>query len=52
MSFTIFQNKETLFWAMKKGGSNSLKIDIFPNGLTHGFGTKMGFFSTFSFSAI
>ena len=29
---------------MKKKSSKSLKIDIFPNGLTHAFGPKMAIF--------
>ena len=28
---------------MKTRSSKSLKIDIFPKGLTHGFGAKMAF---------
>ena len=52
MSFTIFYNEKTPFYAKKTRRSKSLKIDIFPNGLTHGFGPKMGLFPTFSFSAI
>ena len=35
MSFTIFQNDKTPFQAIK---TRSSKIDIFPRGLTHGFG--------------
>ena len=33
----------------KKGSLKSPKIDIFPNGLTHGFGPKMAIFPTFFF---
>ena len=29
---------------MKRRSSNSRKIDIFPKGLTHGFGPKMAIF--------
>ena len=47
MSFTIFKNKKTSFWAIKKRGSKSRKIDIFPNRLTHGFGPKMIIFQPF-----
>ena len=47
MSFMIFQNKETPFLAIKTRSSNSRKIDIFPNGLTHGFGAKMAIFAIF-----
>ena len=52
MSFTIFYNKKTPFQAIKTRSSNSRKIDIFPKGLTHGFGPKMAIFPTFSFQAI
>ena len=51
MSFTIFQNKKPSFQAIKKRGSKSRKIDIFPNRLTHGFGPKMIIFQPF-FQAI
>ena len=33
----------------KNNNSKKLKIDIFPKGLTHGFGPKMTSFSTFFF---
>ena len=49
MSFAIFQNEKTPFQAIKTRSSKSRKIDIFPKGLTHGFGAKMAIFSTFSF---
>ena len=49
MSFTIFQNEKTPFQDIKTTSSNSPKIDIFPNGLTHGFGSKMAIFLTFFF---
>ena len=52
MSFTIFQNKTTPFQAIKTRSSNSQKIDIFPNGLIHGFGPKMAILATFFFQAI
>ena len=32
---------------MKTRSSKSGKIDIFPKGLTHGFGPKMAIFPTF-----
>ena len=32
------------FMGQKKKSLKSLKIDIFPNGLTHGFGPKMAIF--------
>ena len=44
MSFTIFQNKKKLFYAIKTGSSKSRKIDIFVKGLSHGFGPKMAIF--------
>ena len=49
MSFTIFQNEKTPFQAIKTRSSKSRKIDIFPKGLTHGFGPKMAIFPTFFF---
>ena len=49
MSFKICQNEKTLFQAIKTRSSKSRKIDIFPKGLTHGFGPKMAFFPTFFF---
>ena len=48
-SFMIFQNEKASFEAIKTRSSNSRKIDIFPKGLTHGFGQKMAIFSTFFF---
>ena len=32
---------------MKTRSSKNRKLDIFPKGLTHGFGPKMGIFPTF-----
>ena len=52
MSFTIFQNKKTPFQAIKTRSSKSRKIDVFPKGLTHGFGPKMAIFQTFFFQAV
>ena len=49
MSFMIFQNIKTPFQAIKTISSNTRKIDIFPMGLTYGFGPKMAIFSTFFF---
>ena len=37
------------FWAIKTRSLKSRKIDIFPKGLTHGFGPKMAIFPTFFF---
>ena len=42
--FTIFQNKKTPFQPIKITRSKSRKIEIFPKGLTHGFGQKMAIF--------
>ena len=52
MSFTIFYNEKTPFQAIKTKSSKSRKIDIFPKGLTHGFGLKMAIFFNFFFQAI
>ena len=52
MSSTIFQNGKRHFQAIKTRSSKSRKIDIFPKGLTHGFGSKMAIFSTFVFQAL
>ena len=49
MSFMIFQNKKTTFQAIKTRSSKSQKIDIFPKGLTNGFGPKMAIFAPFFF---
>ena len=40
------------FQAINTRSSKSRKIDIFPKGLTHGFGPKMAIFPTFFFQAI
>ena len=47
MSFTIFENKKTPLYAIKTESLKSRKIDIFPKGLTHGFGPKMAILPTF-----
>ena len=52
MSFMIFQNEKAPFQAIKTRSPKSRKIDIFPKGLTHGFGPKMAIFRTFFFQAI
>ena len=49
MSFMIFYNEKAPFWAMKTTSSKGRKIDIFPKGLTHGFGLKMAIYPTFFF---
>ena len=46
MSFTILQNEKTPFQAIKTRSSKSRKIDIFPKGLSHGFGPKIPLFPT------
>ena len=51
MSFTIFQSGKTPFQGIKTRSSKDRKIDIFPKGLTHGFGPNMAIFLTF-FQAI
>ena len=50
MSVTIFSSEKTLFKAIKTRSSKDRKIDIFPKGLTHGFGRKMAMLSSFFFS--
>ena len=52
MCFRIFQNKKTPFQPIKITRSKSRKIQIFPKGLTHGFGQKMAIFSFSFFQAI
>ena len=47
MSFMIFYNEKTPFYAIKTTSSKSPKIDILPSELTHGFGPKMAIFPTF-----
>ena len=49
MSIMIFQNEKTPLQAIKTRSPKSRKIDIFPKGLTHGFGPKMAIFPTFFF---
>ena len=46
MCFTIIYNEKTSLSAIKTTSSKSRKIDIFPNGLTHGFGPKIAIFPT------
>ena len=47
MSLTILQKEKTPFQAIKTRSRKSQKIDIFPKGLTHGFGPKMAIFPPF-----
>ena len=49
MSLTIFQNEKMPFQAIKTRSLKRLKIDIFLEWLTHGFGPKMSIFPTFFF---
>ena len=49
--YDILEGK-TPFSAIKTSSSKERKIDIFPKGLTHGFGPKMAIFPTFFFQAI
>ena len=49
--YDIPERKKTPFQAIKKRSSKSRKIDIFPKGLTHGFGPKVAILSIF-FQAI
>ena len=55
-SFTRYSPEKCLSWysrtkkspsRQKKTSSNSQNIDIFPKGLTHGFGPKIAIFPTF-----
>ena len=52
MSFTILYDKKTPFYAIKTRSSKSQKIEIFPNGLTHGFGPKIAISPTFFLGSI
>ena len=47
MCFTLFQNEKTTFQALKTRSSKSREIEIFSNGLTHGFGQKTAIFPFF-----
>ena len=46
--YDILERKNTML-GYKKRGSKSRKIDVFPKGLTHGFGKKMAIFPTYLF---
>ena len=52
MCFTIFQSEKTHFQPIKRKSSKSRKIDIFPKGLTHGFGLKRAIFPSLFFYGI
>ena len=43
----IFQNEKTPYQAIKIRSLKSRKMNIFPKGLTHGFGPKMVIFQLF-----
>ena len=47
--FYDIENEKTPLYAIKTQSSKSRKIDIFPKGLTHGFGPKMAILPTFLF---
>ena len=47
MFFTIFQIEKTPIQAVKTRSTISRKIDIFPKGLTQGFGPNVAIFPTF-----
>ena len=47
MSFMIFYKEKMRFYPIKTKSFESRKIDIFPKGLTHGFGPKMSIFPIF-----
>ena len=44
--------RKNAFLGYKTRSLKSLKIDIFPKGLTHGFGSKMAIFPTCFYYAI
>ena len=46
--YDILERKNA-FIGYKKRSPKSRKIDIFPKGLTHGFGSKMAIFPIFFF---
>ena len=52
MSFMIFQNKNKPFQALKTKSPKSRLIEIYPKGLTHGFGPKITILPNFFFQAI
>ena len=48
MSFyDILEQKNAIVGYKNKKSKKGRKIDIFPKGLTHGFGPKMALFPTF-----
>ena len=51
MSFTILEIEKTPFYRINTRILKSPKIDIFPKGLTHGFGPQMAIFFQLLFLA-
>ena len=49
--YTILEQKNVVL-PIRKRSSKSRKIEIFPKGLTHGFGQKMAIFHVFFFCNI
>ena len=49
ISFAIFQNQKTPFYAIKTKSPKNRKIGIFSKGLTHGFDPKIAIFPPFFF---
>ena len=47
--YDILERKKRLSRLQKQEVQKVKKIDIFPKGLTHGFGPKMAIFPTFFF---
>ena len=47
--FDDILEQKNAFLGYKNKKFKKSKIDIFPKGLTHGFGRKMAIFPTFSF---
>ena len=47
--YDILEAKNAFLGQKKKRSSKIRKIEIFPKGLTHGFGPKMAIFSIFFF---
>ena len=45
----IFYNEGAPFYAIKTRSLKRRKVDIFPKGLTHGFGSKIAIFLTYFF---
>ena len=47
--FYVILERENAFLGYKKTSLKNRKIDVFPKGLTYGFGPKMAIFATFFF---